>query len=325
MGIKGIKALIKKHCPDAITEISIEALKGKTICIDSSILLYKYRYTYTSDNFHILGFLHKINEFHTYGIKPIFVFDGKPPDAKRETLNKRREKNTKLKEQLQSLKEKMVTPEFIHTDSDSDTEESDRKEINKKISILEKNIKTVNKTHSQEVIELLKNIGISFFESPSEAEQSCVFLQTNGDADYILTEDTDSLTFGGTKILFTNKNTYFLCSLDKVLEGFQLNHDEFIDLCILCGCDYTTTIPKVGPVTALQIIKEHRSIENFIKNNTKYTIPEEFDYITAQKIFKTKEKVVLHNCPTENKKIFSETLSKWNIQEKYSNYKFNFI
>ena len=33
--------------------------------------------------------------------------------------------------------------------------------------------------------------------------------------------------------------------LDKVLEGFEMSQDEFIDLCILLGCDYVDKI-KVG-------------------------------------------------------------------------------
>ena len=33
--------------------------------------------------------------------------------------------------------------------------------------------------------------------------------------------------------------------LDKVLEGFEMSQEEFIDLCILLGCDYVDKI-KVG-------------------------------------------------------------------------------
>ena len=42
MGIKGLKAVIKKHVPEAISEIDLSCLKGTTVCIDSSILLYKF-------------------------------------------------------------------------------------------------------------------------------------------------------------------------------------------------------------------------------------------------------------------------------------------
>ena len=328
MGIKGIKSLIKKHAPDAISEINLNDLSGKTICIDSSILMYKFRYIYSGDNFHIIGFLNKILEFDVYGIKVIFVFDGKPPEAKRETLNKRKEQNIKNKEQIIKLKEQLITlkgtnfgPEFIDSDNE-DNEESNKESIllYKKITSLEKNIKTVTRTHSLEVMEMLKSIGIPFFAAEGEAEEFCVFLQTNGYADYILTEDTDSLTFGGSKIIFNKKNNYFVCHLDLVLKGLELNQDSFIDLCILCGCDYTCTIPKVGPVTALNIIKKHRSIEKYI--NTGISIPELFDYITARQLFKCGISIPITLKTESNKTKFVEILSKWNLN--YFINKFNF-
>ena len=54
MGIKNLKKIIKKHAPDAITPLP--SLYNKKIAIDSSILLYKFRYFYKEDNFHIQGF-----------------------------------------------------------------------------------------------------------------------------------------------------------------------------------------------------------------------------------------------------------------------------
>ena len=100
MGIKNLKGFIKKNAPGAFSEINIKKLSGSTICIDSSILLYKFRYMYNSDNFHILGFLNKVIELLSYKIIPVFVFDGKPPEAKRETLIKRTETKNKLKERI---------------------------------------------------------------------------------------------------------------------------------------------------------------------------------------------------------------------------------
>ena len=323
MGIKGIKSLIKKHVPDAIKEITLNELRGKTICIDSSILLYKYRHIYGTDNFHILGFLHKIIELLENDIKMIFVFDGKPPEEKREVLNKRKEQNVKLKEQLAALKKEAKTIElhldeaFIDSEDELLPEEIEKikktKELRKKISSLEKNVKNVNRQHSLDLMELFKSIGISFFTPEGEAEKACVYLQKNGYADYILTEDTDSLTFGGTNVIFNKKNDYFICYLDKVLDGFQIDQDSFIDLCILCGCDYTTTIPKVGPVTALQMIQKYRSIEKFLFSENKFIVPETFDYQTARELFKTNEENGKIISSVKNKSTFDALTIRWNL------------
>ena len=40
-----------------------------------------------------------------------------------------------------------------------------------------------------------------------------------------------------------------------------MNMDEFIDLCIMCGCDYTMTIGGIGPVKAFNLMQENRNIE----------------------------------------------------------------
>jgi 5'-3' exonuclease len=50
-------------------------------------------------------------------------------------------------------------------------------------------------------------------------------------------------------------------SFDKVLEGLKLNINEFVDLCILLGCDYCDTIKGIGPKRAWELIEQYRSIE----------------------------------------------------------------
>jgi XPG I-region len=54
--------------------------------------------------------------------------------------------------------------------------------------------------------------------------------------------------------------------------------DQFIDVCILCGCDYCGTIRGIGPKRALQLILQHGTLEKVLANldKAKYTIPEPF-------------------------------------------------
>jgi len=287
MGIKNLKKLIKKHAPDAISDKP--SLYNKKIAIDSSILLYKYRYFYKEDSFHIQGFLHKVIELLQLGAIPVFVFDGKPPDAKRDTLDKRIQTRTKMKDRIEELKtlrndlniEVCIDPEeYIDSDNDDDSEKpivKEIKKINTQIKNIEKNILIVKQSHSNEVMEFLESLGIPILKAVSESEETCAFLQKNGLVDYVLTEDTDSLTFGANQVILGEK----LYSLELVLKGLEINYSSFIDLCILCGCDYTSTIPKVGPVNALKLIKKFGLIDNF-----EIDIPQEFKYQTARNIFK---------------------------------------
>ena len=294
MGIKQLKKIIKTHASKSIQTINVNSLNGKKVAIDSSILLYKFRYTYPSDDFHIIGFKNIVNDLIGNGIIPVFVFDGKPPDAKLDVLKKRGDLRKKKFEKIEILKSQLnnlnkeYLQEYIDDDPESTNEKENRNnlELLKELELLQKNNLIITKEHSNEVIKLLTNLGIAFFQAPGEAEEYCAFLQKNGVTDYVLTEDTDSLTFGATKVLFNaTRREYSLISLDLVLSELEMEYYSFIDFCILSGCDYTCTIPKIGPVNALKIIKEYSSIDSFISENTKYSIPSNFDYLTARALF----------------------------------------
>jgi 5'-3' exonuclease len=56
----------------------------------------------------------------------------------------------------------------------------------------------------------------------------------------------------------------------------ELTYDQFVDLCILCGCDYCSTIKGIGPKTALKLVKQHKTLEAIIEHlrkDKKYDIP----------------------------------------------------
>jgi flap endonuclease-1 len=66
------------------------------------------------------------------------------------------------------------------------------------------------------------------------------------------------------------------------------NQQQFIDLCILLGCDYLDPIKGVGPSTALKLINEHKTLDAVVahmKSSTKYTIPEDWPYADARELF----------------------------------------
>ena len=86
-----------------------------------------------------------------------------------------------------------------------------------------------------------------------------------------------------------------------MLSGLGLTMDEFIDLCILSGCDYVKSIEGLGPNTAYKLIKDYKNIEAILKHlesvnaekvkegkNPKYVLPppEAFNYIAARNEFK---------------------------------------
>lgn len=55
----------------------------------------------------------------------------------------------------------------------------------------------------------------------------------------------------------------------------------------MLGCDYTESIRGIGPKRAIDLIKQHKSLEEILKNidTKKYTLPENWNYDGARKLF----------------------------------------
>ena len=116
--------------------------------------------------------------------------------------------------------------------------------------------------------KLVKLMGCPVIEAPGEAEAQCAAMCRMGLAWGTASEDMDSLTFGSSHLLRgfnSKKEPITQINLAAMLEGFDMNMDEFIDLCILCGCDYTHSIGGIGPVRAFTLMKEHGNIEEVLK------------------------------------------------------------
>merc|ERR1719506_2819688 len=118
----------------------------------------------------------------------------------------------------------------------------------------------VTKEQNEQTKKLLSLMGVPVITAPSEAEATCAALCRDGLVYGAATEDADCLTFG-TKVLIRNlmaaesqKKTILEVSLERVLEQLNITMDQFIDFCILSGCDYCDTIKGVGPQTAFKLI-----------------------------------------------------------------------
>lgn len=286
MGIKGLTKLIKANAPDAIKQVpTLDSYRGKVIAFDASLHIYQLmtsiKTTETGDILkdgegnttnHIQGLLSRVSRLLHAGVKPVFVFDGKPPSAKYIVLQKRQE----LKDRYNKLAEQ--SPD-VQTRNDA---------ARKGFTLSDKQV--------SECKRLLELMGIPTVTSPSEAEAQCAAMCKAGIVDAVSTEDMDTLTFGSPVLvrnLFANKSGSHITeiNLQKVITGLSLSGIQaFIDMCILCGCDYCGTIPGIGPIRALQKIREHESIEGVLgqlvaQQKTTHDVIATFDYQNARELF----------------------------------------
>lgn len=224
---------------------------------------------------HLIGIFYRTLKIIDNGIKPVYVFDGKPPDMKGGELAKRLVQREKALKSAEELKETGTAEE---------------------VAKFERRTVRVTREQNDEAKKLLKLMGIPYVEAPGEAEAQCAALAREGKVFAAASEDMDTLTFGTSILLrhLTAAESKGLpiteITLSTVLKSLELTHDEFIDLCILLGCDYCDSIRGVGPTTGLKLIKEHRTLEKIVesiaaKQGSKYQVPEDWPFAEARKLF----------------------------------------
>ncbi|KAK9369779.1 hypothetical protein V1509DRAFT_619086 [Lipomyces kononenkoae] len=111
----------------------------------------------------------------------------------------------------------------------------------------------------QECQELLSRFGIPYVTAPMEAEAQCAELLRLGLVDGVITDDSDIFLFGASRVyknLF-NQAKFVECYFSKDIKNeLDLDQKGMIVLAHLLGSDYTGGIPGVGPVTAVQLVKD---------------------------------------------------------------------
>lgn len=293
----GIKCLLKfiNETTDVVKITSIAQYKHKKIAVDISLMMYKiiigirnsgadYTNQQGHNTSHILGLFNKTMEFLKNGIIPVYVFDGKPPDLKNKTITER--KNIKIKSA-----EKMLS---------STTETEKIKYFKKCVSI--------SKQQWLQCKNLLTTMGIPWIDAPEEADSQCAYLAKEKLVDAVLTDDMDILTFGSCKIvknLLSKKNEPTEIELSSVLKALELSYDEFIEFCILLGCDYCNGLINIKQSVILDYYKNNKTIEKTLETMKKDNIkvPREINYITTKKYFyepniiKTKKEEIVLNKP----------------------------
>ncbi|KAJ4813857.1 Flap endonuclease 1 [Rhynchospora pubera] len=285
MGIKGLTKLLADNAPKSMKETKFDSYFGRKIAIDASMSIYQFLIvvgrtgmdTLTNDagdvTSHLQGMFNRTIRLLEAGIKPLYVFDGLPPDLKKQELAKRYSKRDDATKDLSAA-----------------LEEGDKDAIEK----FSKRTVKVTRQHNEDCKRLLRLMGVPVIEAPCEAEAQCAALCKDDKVYAVASEDMDSLTFGAPRFLrhlmdpSSKKIPVMEFEISKVLEELQLSMDQFIDLCILSGCDYCESIKGIGGQTALKLIRQYGCIETMLENINKerYQIPENWPYQEARRLFK---------------------------------------
>jgi len=301
MGIKGLRKLIMKHSPNGIKETPFHELKrGSRIAIDTNIFINKYLY---SGSHSIESKLqHQIDHIKHFGIEATYFIDGKGYNSLKSITHKKRNDQRDKKQELLDAKIKEYTDLCkILDERDELLKEEDRLKLlamTEDIDKRKRQLACVDQTIIDSVIKTFEKNSVPFIICKGESDIEISKWFKKGLLDYAITEDLDFLTHGCNKVIFgyfPDVETVYIASMETILSEMGLTQLEFIDMCILIGCDYTIKkISHIGPVNAYKFINYYSSIEKLIewiqsspKLIARYTIPsiEDFNYIGARNIF----------------------------------------
>jgi len=267
----------------------LESFTNKIVAIDAYNAIYQFlaiirgpeglHLTDASGNVtsHITGLFYRNINFLSLGIKPVYVFDGKPPSLKSAEIEHRKQ-----------IK-KDATVKYERAVSEGKMEDA------RKFAQQTTSMKDGMVEDSKHLLELF---GIPYIQAPSEGEATAARLTVDGQADVAASQDFDSILFGAKKLVrnFTNsgrrklpnRNTYIeiepeIIDYKKNLETLGVTREELVDVGILIGTDFNPDgFERIGPKTAIKMIKEHKKLENIEQIKEQL---EEIDYNAIRKIF----------------------------------------
>ena len=242
-------------------KIELKDIEGRTIAIDAYNTIYQFLSGIRQKDgsplkdengnvtSHLSGLLYRTSSIVEKGIKPIYVFDGKPSEYKAETIKKRRE----AKEKSEMKMKKAIA------------EGND--ELARKYAIRTSRMSPYIVESSK---ELLDYMGIPWVQASREGEAQASYMVQQKDAWAVSSQDYDCLLFGAPKIIRNltlsgglSKLEYM--ELNKVLDNLKFTREQLIDLALLVGTDFNNGIHGIGIKRGIKLLNE-KSLENILED-----------------------------------------------------------
>ena len=263
MGIRYLNKFLRTECKgENIKFINVAELSGKKIAIDISIYLYKF----IGDDSLIENMYLMLAVFRYYNIIPIFIFDGKAPTEKKELLRKRANDKSAARAEFNLLKEQLIGL----TDND------DKQEIINSMDLLKKQFITISREQIEQVKELIRVYGATYFDAPGEADELCASLVIKNKVWACLSEDMDMFVYGCPRVLrylSLMKHTAVLYNTKGILDDLGITQKELREICVISGTDYnfnSTNSNEPGLYKTLSYFKKFHKENKKQKNNVDF-------------------------------------------------------
>lgn len=321
---QGVPKVGRRSNDDSDEPLYMSSLKGKRVAIEVAGIIYKQNWAavrYVIANHSFVSITRDgitqwsrpsddeiYDTFRTYfgsfirriiesGIIPVFVLEGKAPDMKSMTIQKRSDVKADQELKVNSLRDTVDLSEY-------------RKRLLYSYPPSSK--------HVDIVIDILKDKGVTVIRSRHEAEGVCAYLVNTHTVmdvdgkeckfphhcDVALCDDYDILGLYGCRAVIRNLRSsdrshgYFEMegyTIDDILYtiGFLQPHHTISDrenackrfqlMCILCGSDYNDNIRGLGPSKICSMMKKY----NIMTYEDACTIDNRFNSIPYDNIIRT--------------------------------------
>ncbi len=258
MGIKHLNKFLMSNCSKrAISKINFASLFGKTLAIDTSIYIYKF----IGDGSLIENMYMFISILKKHNITPIFVFDGKPPEEKKDLITRRKNKKQEAETEYNEIKLKI--------EMESELNEKEIRELEQKMEILKKQFVRIRQTDIDTTKEILRSYGIKYLESEGEADVLCAKLVLSEKVWGCISDDMDMFLYGCNRVIrqvSLLNQTCYLYKFDIILKELEMPMNIFRQIMVISGTDY-----NIGDKTNLdETIKWYYEYQKYIYNMSRY-------------------------------------------------------
>ncbi len=249
-------------------KIEIKDLSGQWVAVDAFNTLYQFLSIIRQKDgtplmdssgrvtSHLSGLLYRTTNLIEAGVKVAFVFDGEPPSFKAGTIAQRVEVREKAASDWEAAR-------AAGQDGFKYAQAASR----------------LNSEILQDAGRLILAMGLPIIQAPSEGEAQAAHMAANGDVDMAGSQDYDSLLFGAPRVVrnlaitgrrkLPKKNIYIdvepeVIDLEEGLATLGITREQLVEIGIMCGTDYNVGLTRVGPKTALKLIRERGDLESIL-------------------------------------------------------------
>jgi len=249
-------------------KIEIKGLSGKWIAVDAFNTLYQFLSIIRQKDgtplmdsqgritSHLSGLLYRTTNLMEAGIKVAFVFDGEAPSFKAGTIAQRAKVRDEAADAWESAR-------AAGEDGFKYAQAASR----------------ISSEILQDARRLINAMGLPVVQASSEGEAQAAYMAIKGSVDLVGSQDYDSLLFGAPQVVrnlaitgrrkLPGKNIYVdvepeMIDLEEGLKSLGITRRQLVEIGIMCGTDYNPGLFRVGPKTALKLIREMGDLESIL-------------------------------------------------------------